>query len=319
MKTPTSLALIFLFTAWSASAAALSSEQSRVANDDINVQFEQGLLTLAVEQASLLSLLQGIGEQAGFKVLIIPGFEPDPVTVSFEHTELNTAITRLTANVSSIIFYSDLAGSDAPRTPTRVWLLGPGDDNTEMAESNGEDASRQEQSLTDLDQLDSNTRSKAVLKLAGTAGVNDESSINKTPVWVRLAAILASDRDALVRARAAISIGVLQDEEAVYALESALGDVHSSVRAQAINSLGLIGGERAAQILGQLLLGDINNITERELAAQALWRHRSAVARSFLELAANDPLEQIRNAASKPQPVIQQRQTSDGAGTAIAQ
>ncbi|UCE31583.1 MAG: HEAT repeat domain-containing protein, partial [Burkholderiales bacterium] len=110
---------------------------------------------------------------------------------------------------------------------------------------------------------------------------------------------LASDPEAIVRARAAIALGAVGDERALPALESALAREHSfSVRTQAITAIGQIGGVQATAVLGRILLDSTANRTERVIAAQALWRQDSAAARQYLSAGAQDADAQVRRASS---------------------
>jgi HEAT repeat protein len=122
-----------------------------------------------------------------------------------------------------------------------------------------------------------------------------------------------------VRARAAIAIGALGDQRGIDALESALLDEHSSVRIQAINALGQLGGERASIALGNVLIESGRATMERVLAAQALWRHESVIARSYLDIGATDPNKQVRKASSQPQPAVKVRQSGKYTGSSATE
>jgi HEAT repeat protein len=87
-----------------------------------------------------------------------------------------------------------------------------------------------------------------------------------------------------------------------------LGDQHTSVRVQSTQALGQIGGERAVLALGEILVGD-GNKRQRIVAAWGLARQNTEQARRFLDLAVDDPDEQIREAASKPPVWVDQPET----------
>jgi len=293
--------------------AAIETSSINATSTDIRVLVEERLVTLEARDVSLSKVLGSIGKQAGFKVMLIPGFNPPKVNIAFDRLSVEKAVARVIGDSNSIIFYTDQTDAAGQRVISQIWLLGPS-----YVKNGSASVTQRVISVDDIDQGNSNSRSKAVLRLSNQPQ-QVESAVAREPVWARLAYILESDQDALVRARAAIAIGALGDELAVYALESALFDGHSSVRIQAINALGLIGGERATIALGNVLIEGGSATIERILAAQALWRQESILARSYLEIAATDPNEQIRKAASQPQPTVNVRQGSEDTGTAATQ
>jgi HEAT repeat protein len=123
--------------------------------------------------------------------------------------------------------------------------------------------------------------------------------------------LLHEDHDALVRSRAAIALGGLNDPRAVADLELALLDENSTVRSQAINALGRIGDEAATLALGNILLSGTSKTVDRVMAAQALWKHDSESARAYLRAGTSDLDEQVRRASNKaPLPVA--NSLSDG-------
>jgi HEAT repeats len=134
---------------------------------------------------------------------------------------------------------------------------------------------------------DGKIRSQAVLRLTQAGATEDALD--------QISQVLREDTDPLVRSRAAIALGSLGDRRGLAALEAALADRSFSVRVQAIQALGQIGGEQAAQVLGDVLLYE-RDAKMRALAALALHREGSPRAQRLLDAAADDPDQQVRSA-----------------------
>jgi hypothetical protein len=80
-----------------------------------------------------------------------------------------------------------------------------------------------------------------------------------------------------------------------------------------------MGGERASIALGNVLIEGGRATIERVLAAQALWRQESAIARSYLDVDATDPNQQIRKASSQAQPTVNVRQGNEVIGSSATE
>ena len=259
-------------------------------SSDIQIEMKDGSLSLETHDAPLHEVMRGIGELAGFKTILAEDFiEPPLVNVLFKSIAVREAVERLVSNKNRIIFYAPAGDETGQRIISQVWLLGPG-------------------SAPDGDEL-SDDESIA----------SGQEKLVKGHKLIRLTKMLQESQEVQVRTRAAISLGALQDERAVLALESALLDQHFSVRSQAINALGQIGSEQAIIVLGSILLNSSANITERVMAAQALSKQDSAVAQGYLHSGAYDKIEQVRLASSNPSSPLQVRAMNDQIGNAEAQ
>jgi HEAT repeat protein len=273
---------LVLILANPASAAATSNQTPDKAS--IRIELKDGLLTAQIHDASLPQVLNEIGQVAGFKAIQIADFSDFPlVNTSFENLPMLKAVERLVANTNRIIFFAQAKDGEPQRVISQLWLLGPGEADAEST-----------QSIVlsdDLQHEEAIKRSEAVLRLVQQRG--------EEPIQEKLAGMLQTDQDTLVRSRVAIALGALADERAVPDLESALLDTHFSVRAQSITALGQIGGERATLVLGSILLNEGIDSVERVMAAQALWKQNSALARDYLQAGVNDTNEQVSMASSK--------------------
>jgi len=301
--------MLFIANAAMGIAAVSASVDSNAA--DIRMEMKVGLLTLEARNAPLYEVVQKVGELAGFKTILVVDFdEPQRVTASFEDVPVVEAVTRLVDDTNRIIFYTTSENSIEEPIISQVWLLGSSNSTTEPV------ASERESIILDdgLEHDEGKTRSESVLRLSTQAVPGLATKDAQEHVRNKLIHILQTDQDALVRSRAAIALGALRDEKAVLALESALLDEHSSVRSQAINALGQIADDRAANALGNILLYGKSKI-ERVMAAQALWKQDSEIARDYLRIGANDGDEQVRLASSKAPATPVKRPTVEQLGS----
>ena len=231
---------------------------------DIRLNIEDGLLTLETRNAPLHEVMREIGEQAGFKTILVGEFiKPSLVNFSFEYIPLAAAIDRLVSDKNRIILYRSAEDDSQQRIISQVWLLQSGE---------------------------------AVVREVESIASGNEADVDGYKL-ARLTRMLQQDQDRSVRARAAIALGTFQDERAVFALESALLDDDSLVRSQAIKALGRVGNEQASIALGSLLLRSGADKSERILAARALRNYDSEIARDYLRAAANDTDAKIRSAS----------------------
>jgi len=250
----------------------------------ISIELRDGLLTAEIHDAPLHQVLFEIGKMVGFKTVQVTDFRDFPlVNASFENLVVNEAVERLVANTNRIVFYTHSDDGAHRRVISQVWLLEPGVAGADSTQSIVLD--------DDLQNEEALKRSEAVLRLT-------QQPVGE-PILEKLAGMLQTDEDPLVRSRVAIALGALKDERAVSDLESALLDAHFSVRAQSIAALGQIGGERATIILGSILLNDGIDPVERVLAAQALWKQDSETALNYLQAGTSNSNEQVRMASSK--------------------
>ncbi len=310
------LCAVLVFVDATVTTGADDSTGMTPSSADIQIEIKDGSLTLEAHEAPLYEVMRVIGELAGFKTILVEDFiEPPLVNVSFDNTTIQEAVERLVGDTNRIIFYAPAGNEAEHRVISQVWLLGSSDAADDDMASEGETIVLAE----DLQHEEGKIRSEAVLRLSSKAVLGLSKKDDKAHVLARLTRMLQEDQAALVRARAAIALGALRDERAVFALESALLDKNSSVRSQAINALGLIGGERATTVLGNILLYGSADKTERVMAAQALWKHDSEAARRYLLTGTYDTDEQVRLASSKAPASPKERTTTDLLGAAEAQ
>jgi len=276
--------------------AAESSAKNPV-TPSIRLELNSGLLTLETHDASLHVVLDEIGELAGFKtILVADSYESPRINVFFENLPVLEIVETLVDDANRIIFFTVTEDEPQQRVISQVWLLGTGQ------VSNHQTSGPTENDITFSDELendDGKLRSEAVLRLSQQVAVGISKTQDKSAVLAKIGRMLREDQNPLVRSRAAIALGALGDERAVVDLELALWDENASVRTQSIAALGQIGGERAILALGGILLNGSIKSLERVMAARALWKHDSEIAREYLRIATGDEVKQVRLAASK--------------------
>jgi len=300
MKSPRCFAiacLVFVLSQTGLVWAAESSAKNSV-TPSIRLESNTGLLTLETHDAPLHEVLHKIGELAGFKTIQVANSNQYPrITVFFENRPVLEIVEHLVDKANRIVFFTVTEDEPQQRVISQVWLLGTGQ------VSNHQTSGPTENSVTfsdDLEDDDGKLRSEAVLRLSQQVAVGISKSQDKGALLAKIGRMLREDQNPLVRSRAAIALGAMRDERAVVDLESALWDENASVRSQSISALGQIDGERATLALGTILLNGSIRSLERVMAARALWKHDSEIAREYLRIATRDEVKQVRLAASKP-------------------
>lgn len=252
---------------------AASAGDTGAADDgykSISVELNNGLLSLEASNAPLHEVIMEIGEAAGFITVLSDDFDRSSrVSVSYRNMHAGEAVDRLTGDRNRIIFYAPAGEDDEPRVISQIWLLASG-------ATDG-----------DIRGLESVPDPESAYASAQEQPVKDHKLITFTRM-------LQQDQAEQVRIRAARSLGELEDNRAILALESALLDPNASVRREAISALGRMQAERATMVLGNLLLNNGVNTQERVMAARALWQQDSDAARGYLQAGRFDTLAQIR-------------------------
>lgn len=291
--------LLSLAVALPLSWAQASAAQGTAASAISRIEYRGGKLSLQARDAPMFEVVSRIAALAGFEVVPIGEVSDLPrVTVSFSGVPLAAALDRILGETSSIVVQAPGKGAKAGVAVTRVLLLGRGTSGPSAAAA----ASRPDKpSAQQREQASAavRARSESMLRLARQVDKEPAGSPATGMVVDALARALASDEAPIVRVRAAMALGSLRDERAVDALDAATRDESASVRTQAITALGQVPGARSASVLGGILVNPSANRTERLVAAQALWSHKSPEARQYLQAGAADTDEQVRRASAR--------------------
>ena len=266
---------VFLTISYASFSISVQSAND-LEEDNIQLEINDGMLSLQSDGAALDHVIRNIGQLAGFKTILADDFDKTAlVNVSFENIAVEEAVERLIKNKNRIILYAKSSKETEKRIISQVWLLGSGDpSNANILNEN------QAISIIQGDTL-------------------SEENINDHKMG-RLIKILKDSQQTKVRAMAASALGALENENAVSALQSVLLDRDSLVRSEAISALGRIGGQQAVMTLGNLLLNTAISVEERVNAAEALWQEGSGAANGYLSAGKLDEFDRVRLASSKP-------------------
>jgi hypothetical protein len=266
-------------------AAVADDEDSPVLPGNFRLYVESDLLTLEARDAPLSEVVRAIGEQVGFETKFV-GDLAVPVSTSLTRVPVSDGLKRLVSDIDRVVLYEAARDGTTDRVVAQLWLFAPNG----AAARNLADAA-ESVALDEVQPTGDKTRAAEILRLANSDAPDE--------ALFMLVQVLRDDEDVFVRGRAATALGMMQDERAVSALETALADEHASVRIQAIHALGQIGGERATMALGEVLLYSAHR-TERVRAAWALGSQETELAQSFLAAVANDPDKLVGTASRMP-------------------
>ncbi|MDH3376569.1 MAG: HEAT repeat domain-containing protein [Gammaproteobacteria bacterium] len=280
--------LLIALTTWASSAAELDELQS-VRPDSIQIHVQEGFLTLEAYDAPLATLLQIIGEEAGFDV-VIEGDLSMTVNSSFTVVPLDRALRRLLDGISFMFF--EYSGST--KRLDELWVFAAvesgGEQTFQPKVTTVEEPSQADMETWILDRLTSPQRGARIVAVRRLARLEPE-------VAARIAIqVLESEADAVVRGQAAAMLGKIGGDEASRLLELALADEEASVRRHAIQALRAIGAEQATTILGRVLTEDPDQEI-RLMALETLIEASDDTSQYYLALAATDSNETIRQIA----------------------
>jgi hypothetical protein len=109
--------------------AALTSEAAAQSNSDQGSQGERisyrdGYLSVSVGNVSRVDLLNRIGREAGFKVIVVGEVRPDTRSWSFADLPLKKALKRLLADTNAIV--AEGSNADPAQPISAIYLLGSG-------------------------------------------------------------------------------------------------------------------------------------------------------------------------------------------------
>jgi hypothetical protein len=229
------------------------------------VVIEEGRVTVNAQDAELADVLLALGARAEFGLRI---FGPlGRVTTAFTAMSLEQALRQLVQDHELMLVYS--APPDESVRPTLIQAdVFASTPTAAQVRAASEMLGRQRAGL--LAEIQRLARSRDVQR--------------RVP---RLAELLGSAPDPIVRARAARVLGGMSGPLTDAALVRALGDWAPDVRVQAVYALRRVNGARAIPALGHVLLTD-PDVTVRRAAARVLGRLQDPAATSALSVAAQD-------------------------------
>ncbi len=268
-----------------AGPGGVSGAETAKAAGRLDVRFEEGLLTVKAEDARLIDVLRDIALKAGFKT-VLRGDLSRPITMSFGGVTLEMDLRRLLGGATVITIHDPPGGEN--ETPRLVELRVYGSAVTTGGDGRTAPEDLKERILDDLARPNTGIRIGAIQK---TPDLDHEVALNILD-WV-----LSNDENRTVRLQAAIALRRIGGA-AASVLVKALGDEDAAVRTEVIRALGVVGGGRATQALGQLVFAE-KDPTLRWIVVQSLAAQRSQAARIFLEAAARDQDNRVRETAKQ--------------------
>lgn len=254
------------------------------------IAISNGLLSLEVLEQPLIDVVEQIGDLADFEVFVIDESIHFPaVSASLTDAQVELVINRLLENVNYVIYFKPGEKNSRGHVISQIWLVGLA---MNQRINNDNFSHNNNQSKPEYAQIKS--LNDAVVEI-----FHDENALSvqeRSRVLTGLINILVTTEDPVTKARAAISLGNFKDPRAITTLQQSLAINEPMVRSQAIYALGQIGGDRAIQILGDLLFDTTVTLTERAKAAEILKGFKTEKADYYLDLASNNNDKQIRMA-----------------------
>ena len=240
------------------------------------VVIEEGRVTVDAHDADLADVLAQLGARAGFRVRTSGSL--GRVTAAFTAMSVEQALRRLVQDHELMLVYS--AASIASVRPTLIQAdVFASTPSAAQVRAANEMIRRQRAGL--LAEIDRLTRSRNVERSAP-----------------RLAELLGTAPDSIVRARAASALAALNGPLSQPALATALGDSAPDVRVQVVRALRSVDGARAIPALGRVLLTD-PDVTVRRAAARMLGSLQEPAATSALSVASEDADALVRREVTR--------------------
>ncbi len=275
-------ALLFVVGAVVAAAAGEGAASRAPTVTVIEVELDDGMLSLRASNAPIGEVIEAIGAIAGFETVVLGEIERR-IDRTITGVPWETAVRQLLKGYSNSMRFADGAVS----RPTQVTLYGsfPVDADGESAEPVPGHEIVESRSLDagQSDELD---------ELGERAAAGDGEAV------LQLAELLHNDSDPAVRGRVAALLGEIGDSAAVAVLQGAATDDDQQVRIRSIRGLAAISNDQSAQILADLLFNH-PDLRTRLLAAWALGRQDTALARSYLAAALGEAESPLRQAIER--------------------
>lgn len=294
MKAHRFRSLLFAFATLPALAASAVEPNGPHGLDPnrMQVQVQGGLLTVDAHDAPLAILLEVIGEEADFDVMVENGFDVT-VTKVFTDVPLEQGLRRLLAETSFMMSFKDSEGTKILYTLRVYAALEDGDAKPHQpAVTAVEEPSLADTEAWILDRLKSPQRGARIVAVRRLARLEPEAA-------ARIAArVLETEADSVVRGQTAATLGKIGGDGASSLLQQALADEAAMVRMHAIRALRLVGAEQATTVLGRVLTEDPDQEI-RLMALETLIATPGDTSQYYLALAATHPDEKIRQRANQ--------------------
>ncbi len=241
-----------------------------------SVAIEEGQVTIDAHDADLADVLSELGARADFRVTTTGQLGRVTTTVTARSVE--QALRQLVQDHELMLVYTGPTADSANPKLIQVDVFAASPSAASLRATRDALAQERAGALAEINQL---ARSR-----------------NPQQDAARLAQLVGTAPDPIVRARAAWALGRLSGPLAAAALAGALKDQVPPVRVQAVHALRSVEGARAIPALGSILLAD-PDVTVRLAAARMLGSLPEPEATSALSAAARDGDMQIRREVAR--------------------
>ena len=258
------------------------------AEDVLNVNFQDGLLTVNAQNRTLEQVLYAIGEKAGIEVNINGKLSSQPSTWSIVNIPLSEAIKRLVGRHNMVMNYGSLDDEKPGRRINKLWVFGY---TKVTANSNNFQREIDREKNTDAPaQIDQTIQSNQEQENEDKEVQSNIKRLSKT------LEIFEEGEDSAMRLQAVDALKVIGGVQAGEVLTRGLRDSDPAVRIEVINSLGCIGADNVVPIAGQILYSDTDPDV-RLAAVRILVEQDSEVSKVFLKVALEDRNNKVREMA----------------------
>jgi hypothetical protein len=262
---------------------------------EIEVNIQEGTLSIYVSDMPLVDVLQLIADEVGFK-LMIHGSHQSRITQDFANIPLEEGIRRLVGNRSVAIMYQIVAASNNRKELQdikTVWVF----DSAETIAAGPVSNTREDLLKAEAP----NEPEKDKPPQPNAAGINEATTypqFDKESDVGYWADTLINNADRSSREQAIIELQRIGSDAAVAAIATAFSDNDAQLRRHAVESLGRVDNMNAVQLLGQALIGD-KDPSVRLSAVRFFADQNSEVSRAFLNTALTDKNEQVQALAKQ--------------------
>jgi len=303
----TGVLLIVLMSSAQDPMATAAGERS-----EIEVNLRQGTLSVHISDIPLVDILQIIGDEAGFRLMVLGSLE-SRISQNFSDIPLAEGIRRLVRNRSVAIIYQIVDAPDNRKelqNIKEVWVF----DSAEGAADSPVSGTPEEHLKIDVAAVSSDNfiqsekiESDAMTELPSDPKKNnpaqpDEAGIKKAATYSPFdtesdvgywADRLINDADRSSREQAITELQRIGSDAAVAVIATAFADNDVQLRRHAVESLGRVDNDKAVPLLGQALLGD-KDPSVRISAVRSFANQNSEVSRAFLNTALTDKNKQVQ-------------------------
>ncbi len=266
-------------------AQAIGIKTTEQVNSDLDVNFQNGLLTVKARNRTLEEVLYAIGEKADIEVNINGELSSKSSTWAVDNLPLSKAIKNLVGRHNIVMNYDSPESEESVRRVSKLWVFG----HTEVTANSThfQVAVSQEENIDTQDQFDQAIPSN---QEQGSEDTDEQSYIK------HLSKILKEEDDPSLRLQAVEALREIGGVQASEALAGGLNDSNPSVRIKVINSLGYLEADSIVPITGQVLYSD-SDPEVRLAAVEILAEQDSEVSVVFLRVALEDKNKKVREMA----------------------